>query len=59
MAIWLGLPGWAGTRKVRPIWNLLKQETVSGSGTGWDSLPAVLARMLVTQELWLQSVTQY
>ena len=26
-----GLPGWAGTR----IWNLLKQETVSGSGISW------------------------
>jgi len=25
-----GLPGWAGTRKVKPIWTLLKQETVSG-----------------------------
>ena len=28
-----GLPGWAGTRKVKPIWILLKQETVSGSGS--------------------------
>ena len=27
-----GLPGWAGTRKVKPIWIILKQETVSGSG---------------------------
>ena len=26
------LPGWAGTRKVKPIWILLKQETVSGTG---------------------------
>ena len=26
-----GLPGWAGTRKVKPIWILLKQETMSGS----------------------------
>ena len=25
-------PGWAGTGKVKPIWILLKQETVSGSG---------------------------
>ena len=31
----LGLPGWAGTRKVKPIWILLKLETVSGSGIGW------------------------
>ena len=30
-----GLPGWAGTRKVKPIWILLKQETVSGSEIGW------------------------
>ena len=31
-ALLSGLPGWAGTRKVKPIWILLKQETVSGSG---------------------------
>ena len=30
-----GLSGWAGTRKVKPIWILLKQETVSGSGISW------------------------
>ena len=29
------LPGWAGTRKVKPIWILLKEETVSGSGISW------------------------
>ena len=29
------LPGWAGTRKVKPIWILLKQESVSGSGISW------------------------
>ena len=29
------LPGCAGTRKVKPIWILLKQETVSGSGISW------------------------
>ena len=29
MALFPGLPGWAGTRKVNPIWILLKQETVS------------------------------
>ena len=34
-AVCLGLPGWAGTRKVKPIWILLKQETVSGSGIRW------------------------
>ena len=30
-----GLPRWAGTRKVKPIWILLKQETVSGTGNSW------------------------
>ena len=30
-----GLPGWVGTRKVKPTWILLKQETVSGSGIHW------------------------
>ena len=30
-----GLPGWAGTRKVKPIWILLKQKTASGSGISW------------------------
>jgi len=34
-ALFLGLPGWAGTRKVKPIWILLKQETVRGSGISW------------------------
>ena len=29
------LPRWAGTRKVKPIWILLKQETVSGCGNSW------------------------
>jgi len=31
----LGLPGWAGTRKVKPVWILLKQEIVCGSGISW------------------------
>jgi len=30
-----GLTRWAGTRKVKLIWILLKQETVSGSGISW------------------------
>ena len=30
-----GLPRWASTRKVKPIWILLKQETVSGIGISW------------------------
>jgi len=35
MAVGPWLPEWAGTRKVTPIWILLKQETVSGSGISW------------------------
>ena len=35
MALFPGLPKWASTRKVKPIWILLKQETVSGSGISW------------------------
>ena len=31
-ALFPGLPGWASTRKAKPNWILLKQETVSGSG---------------------------
>jgi len=34
-AFFPGLPGWAGTRKVKSIWILLKHETVSGSGISW------------------------
>ena len=34
-ALFPGLPGWGGIRKVKPIWILLKQETVSGSGISW------------------------
>ena len=34
-ALFPELPGWAGTRKVKPIWILQKQETVSGSGISW------------------------
>ena len=30
-----GPPGRAGTRKVKPIWILLEQEIVSGSGISW------------------------
>jgi len=30
-----GLPRWASTRKVEPIWILLKKDTVSGSGISW------------------------
>jgi len=35
MALCPGLPGWASTRMVKPMWILLKQETVSGSDISW------------------------
>ena len=34
-ALFPGLPGWAGTRKITPTWIFVKQETVSGSGISW------------------------
>jgi len=34
-ALFPGLPGWAGTRKVKPIWILLEQEPASVSGISW------------------------
>ena len=34
-ALFPGLPGRAGTKKVKPCWISLKQETVSGSGISW------------------------
>jgi len=38
IALCPGLPGSAGTRKVKPIWILLEQETVGGSGISCTSL---------------------
>jgi len=35
MALCPGLPRWAGTRKGKPIWILLEQETVSGRNIRW------------------------
>ena len=36
MALFPGLPRWACARKIKPIWILLKQETMSGCGISWD-----------------------
>jgi len=45
-----GLPGSAGTRKVKPIWVLLKQETVSGSDISWAICKsAPRSRQITTQ----------
>ena len=43
-----GLPGWAGTRKAKPIWILLKQETVSGSGISWAICKSAPRSRLIT-----------
>ena len=37
------VPGWAGIRKVKPIWILLKQETMSGIGISWAICMSFLA----------------
>jgi len=34
-ALFPGLPGWAGTRKVRTIWILPNWQTTSGNGISW------------------------
>ena len=43
-----GLPRWAGTRKVKPVWILLKQETVSGSGISWTIYKSALRSRQIT-----------
>jgi len=49
MALCPELPGWATTRKVKPIRILLKQETVSGSGISWTICkPAPRSRQITT-----------
>ena len=54
MALFLGLPEWASTRKVKPIWILLKQETVSGSGIIWAIFKsAPRSRQITTQASFL------
>ena len=47
-ALFPGLPGWAGTRKVKPIWILLKQETVSGSRISWAICKFALCSRQIT-----------
>ena len=50
-ALFTGLPGWAGTSKVKPIWILLKQETASGSGISWTICKsATCSRQTTTPE---------
>jgi len=41
-------PGWAGTRKVKQIWILLKKKTVSGSGISWAICKSAPHSRLIT-----------
>ena len=47
-ALFPGLPRWAGTRKVKPIWILLKQETVRGRGISWAICKSVACSRQIT-----------
>ena len=47
-ALFPGLPRWAATRKVKPIWILLKRETVSGSGISWAVCKSAPRSRLIT-----------
>jgi len=46
-----GLPRWAGTRKVKPIWILLEQETVRGTGISWAVWKSVPRSRQITTAL--------
>ena len=50
------LPGCAGARKVKPIWILLKQETVSGSGISWAVCKSAPRSRQITTPATHQSV---
>jgi len=53
-----GPPGYDSTRKVKPIWILLKQETVSGSGISWPICKsAPHCRQITCQHPKIQSFT--
>ena len=47
-ALFPRLPGWAGTRKVKPIRILLKLETVTGSGISWPICKSALCSRQIT-----------
>ena len=47
-AIFPGPPRWAATRKVKPIWILLKQETVSGNVISWAIYQHLVCTLLRT-----------
>ena len=47
-ALCLGIPGWAGTRKAKPVWILLKQVTLSGNGISWAIWKTASRSILIT-----------
>jgi len=51
-----GLPRWAGTRKAKPIWILLEQETVSGSGISWATCKSAPCSRQITMPASHRSV---
>ena len=51
-----GLSRWAGTRKVKPIWILLKQETMSCSGISWTICKSAPRSRQITMPAPHQSV---
>ena len=55
MALFPGLPGWASTRKVKPILILLKQETMSGSGISWATCKSASRSRQITMPVPHQS----
>ena len=51
-----GTTGWASTRKVKPIWILLKQEILSGSGISWAICKCATRSKQITMPAPLHSV---
>ena len=56
MAFFLGLPTSASIKNVKPIWILLKQETVSGSGISWTICKSAPRSKQITTQAPHQSV---
>jgi len=56
MALYPGLPGSASSRKVKPIWILLEQQTVSGSGISWAKCKSAPRSRQITTPAPHQSV---
>ena len=57
MALFLWLSGWACTRKEKPIWILLKQETASGSGIRWAICKSAPCSCQITTPVWLNTIS--